>query len=77
MITQEPIIKADQILTLTERRAFIKLPLDERCRQLVKQAKRMVEHYESELEMTERVMWQGKVRLDESCRPPLKKLRDP
>jgi hypothetical protein len=59
MITQEPTIKADQILTLTERRAFIKLPLDERRRQLAKQAERMVEHYESELEMTERVMWQG------------------
>ena len=36
MITQEPTIKADQILTLTERRAFIKLPLDERRKQLVK-----------------------------------------
>lgn len=59
MITQEPTIKADQILTLTERCAFIKLPLDERRGQLAKQAERMVEHYESELEMTERVMWQG------------------
>jgi hypothetical protein len=31
----------------------------ERRGQLAKQAERMVEHYESELEMTERVMWQG------------------
>ncbi len=33
--------------------------LDERRGQLAKQAERMVEHYESELEMTECVMWQG------------------
>jgi len=59
MITQEPTTATDQALTLAQRRAFMKLPLDERRRQLAEQADRMAEHYESEPEVRERAEWQG------------------
>jgi len=46
-------------MTLDQRRAFMKLPLEERRRRLAAQADRMAEHYESEPEATERAEWQG------------------
>jgi hypothetical protein len=59
MITPETPIETDQTLTLAQRRAFMKLPLEERRRQLAAQADRMAEHYESEPEVAERAEWQG------------------
>lgn len=50
---------ADQSLTLDQRRQFLKLPLDERRRQMAEQAGRMVDHYESANEAETRVEWQG------------------
>ncbi len=49
----------DRGLSLEERRAFMKLPLEERRRQLTKQAAVMAEHYESQSEISERQDWQG------------------
>ena len=49
----------DVSLALTERRAFMDLPLDERRRQLADQASLMVKHYEKRTEVTERQEWQG------------------
>jgi hypothetical protein len=51
--------KADQELTLALRRAYMQLPLEERRKRLAAQADQMVEHYEQELEGTERIAWQG------------------
>ena len=50
---------ADQKWSLAQRRAYVKLPLAERRKQLAEQAERMVEHYEQELERIEREVWQG------------------
>ncbi len=41
------ITEATSLLTLSERRAFMKLPLSERRQILAKQAEKMLEHYES------------------------------
>jgi hypothetical protein len=57
MVTKEPPAEMEKGLTLAERRAFLKLPLAERRRQLAEQAELMVKHYESEV--SERELWQG------------------
>jgi len=59
MITQEPATEANRTMTLAQRRAFMRLPLDERRKQLAEQANLTIEHYESEPELTERAEWQG------------------
>jgi hypothetical protein len=59
MITQEPPPETDRTLTLAQRRAFLKLPLEERRRQMAEQAERMAAHYESEAGTRERKEWQG------------------
>ena len=46
-------------LTLEHRRAFMKLPLEERRRRMAEQAERMIDHYESPVEENEREAWQG------------------
>lgn len=51
--------KVNQGLSLAQRRAYMKLPLAERRRRLAKQAERMAEHYEQDLERIERETWQG------------------
>ena len=50
---------SDRSLGLHERRAFMKLPLEERRRQLAEQASQMAEHYEGRTEGLEREDWQG------------------
>jgi hypothetical protein len=59
MITKEPPAETGRGLTLAQRRAYMKLPLAERRRQLAEQAELMVEHYESQPETEERELWQG------------------
>jgi hypothetical protein len=49
----------NQALALSERRAFMKLPIEERRRQLAEQAAQMAEHYEGGSEAIEREGWQG------------------
>ena len=49
----------DEALTLEQRRAFMKLPLDERRRQMAKQADQMLNDYEARDEAVERQRWQG------------------
>jgi len=58
MISQEEKIGEAQ-LTLEQRRAFLKLPLEERRRILAEQADLMIEHYEAESAREERAEWQG------------------
>lgn len=59
MIAKEPPAETDRVLTLAERRAFMKLPLAERRRQLAEQAELMVRYYESPPETVEREPWQA------------------
>jgi hypothetical protein len=59
MIIKEPMAERVQGLTLAQRRAYMKLPLAERRRQLAEQAELMVEHYEAQSETVERELWQG------------------
>jgi acyl-CoA reductase-like NAD-dependent aldehyde dehydrogenase len=49
----------EQAISLSQRRAYLKLPPEERRRHLAAQADRMVEHYEQVAERTEREAWQG------------------
>jgi hypothetical protein len=51
--------QGDQVLTLSQRRAFMTLSLKERRKMLAAQAERMVTHYEQESERSEREVWQG------------------
>jgi hypothetical protein len=48
-----------QGLTLEQRRAFMQLPLDQRRREMVKQAEQMLKHYQSKEEAAQREQWQG------------------
>ena len=57
MITQEDTLQTEGILTLDQRRAFMKLPLEKRRKILAQQAEHMTEYYEAE--MSEREQWQG------------------
>ena len=59
MSRQAKVTETDQVCSLTQRRAYMKLPLQERRKRLAAQAERMVEHYEQESERTERETWQG------------------
>ena len=59
MISQEENIGADVTPSLAQRRAFLKLPLEERRRILAQQADQTAEHYELESERTDREHWQG------------------
>ena len=49
----------DVVLSLADRKAFMKLPIEERRRQMTEQATTMVEHYCSSVETRERIEWQG------------------
>ncbi len=46
-------------ISLTQRREFLQLTLEERRQELAKQAEQMVKYYESESERIEREVWQG------------------
>jgi len=59
MITHEEPTTTEQEMSLTRRRAFMKLPIEERRRILAEQAEQMAEHYESEASRKEREEWQG------------------
>jgi hypothetical protein len=59
MISQENMPEADEELSLEQRRAYMRLPLEERRARLAAQADRMIEHYAQGPEQTERGVWQG------------------
>ena len=49
----------EQCLSLDERRAFMRLPLEERRRRMADQAEKMTDFYQSKAEVNERQDWQG------------------
>lgn len=57
MDTTAEIVKTEKAITLEQRRAHLKLPLEERRRQLAEQAEKLLEHYETGKK--ERETWQG------------------
>ena len=59
MVKHARTAEADQVLTLAQRRAYMTLSLEERCRMLAAQAERMAAYYEQESERSEREAWQG------------------
>ena len=59
MATQTQQAEMDQGLSLAQRRAYMKLPLEERRKRLAEQAERMAKYYEQESERIEREAWQG------------------
>ena len=59
MISQEETLEPDIIPSLAQRRAFLKLPLEERRRILAQQADQIVDHYAPDSEPTGREHWQG------------------
>ena len=54
MATQTQQTEMDQGLSLAQRRAYMKLPLEERRKRLAEQAERMAKYYEQESERIER-----------------------
>ena len=64
MSTQEETIEEEKIeitapLTLADRLAFLKLPIEERRRILAEQAEAMAAEYDLEESRREREIWQG------------------
>jgi len=59
MISQEENIGTDITPSLAQRRAFLKLSLEERRKILAQQADQIAEHYELESERADREHWQG------------------
>jgi hypothetical protein len=59
MRTQEETIETTTPLTLADRLAFTKLPIEERRRILAEQAEAMLAEYELESNRRERELWQG------------------
>jgi len=59
MSTQEETLETTAPLTLADRIAFMKLPIEERRRILAEQAEAMIAHYELEENRRERELWQG------------------
>ena len=58
MVESQEESTSGQAISLSQRRAYLKLPLEERRRYLAAQADRMVEHYEQTTERAEREAWQ-------------------
>jgi hypothetical protein len=56
---EEETVKTAAPLTLADRLAFMKLPMEERRRILTKQAEAMIADYELESNRGERELWQG------------------
>ncbi|MFY9554604.1 MAG: hypothetical protein WAV47_07815 [Blastocatellia bacterium] len=59
MSTKGETIETTAPLTLAERLAFMKLPIEERRRILAEQAQAMIVHYDLEENRLERELWQG------------------
>lgn len=59
MSTQEEAIETTAPLTLADRLAFMKLPIEERRRILAEQAEAMVDEYDLDSNRRERELWQG------------------
>jgi len=59
MSTQEETIETMAPLTLADRLAFMKLPIEERRRILAEQAEAMIAEYDLEENRLERDLWQG------------------
>lgn len=59
MSVHEETIDITDPLTLADRIAFMKLPVEERRRILAEQAELIAEHYEDESLRREREAWQG------------------
>ena len=59
MLKEEDVIKAVADLTLADRFAFMKLPIEERRRILAKHADDLMAHYVDHAEAQEREVWQG------------------
>lgn len=59
MILQEKPTGTEKPLSLAQRLAFMKLPIEERRRILSEQAERMAALYEQEPGVTDRLDWQG------------------
>lgn len=59
MLKEEELIQTEPAITLAQRIAFMKLPLEERRRILAEQAQQALQHYEEELAAKERELWQG------------------
>ncbi|MFY9572155.1 MAG: hypothetical protein WAV20_12210 [Blastocatellia bacterium] len=59
MSTKGETIETTAPLTLAERLAFMKLPIEERRRILAEQAQAMIAHSDLEENRLERELWQG------------------
>ncbi len=59
MLRQNELVSYEEPMTLEQRRAFLKLPLDERRKILSRQAEDAANHYESQQSVREREAWQG------------------
>lgn len=55
----QELAEAEASISLTQRREFLQLTLEERRQELARQAEQMVKYYESESERMEREIWQG------------------
>ena len=49
----------EQGLSLDERRAFMRLPLEERRQRMADQAEKMTDFYQAQAEVKQRQDWQG------------------
>lgn len=59
MLKEKDLVSAEDVMTLEQRRAFLKLPLAERRRILSQQAQGAADHHESDQSVQEREAWQG------------------
>lgn len=59
MLKEEDMIRAPGDLRPPDRRAFMKLPIEERRRRLEKQANDLMAHYSDQRTALEREIWQG------------------
>jgi len=59
MLKEKEIVETASEMSIAERLAFMKLPLETRRRILVKQAEQAARFYEEELATRERELWQG------------------
>ena len=59
MSTKEETLEPTAPLTLAERVAFMRLPIEERRKLLAEQAEAMIAEYELEANRRERGLWQG------------------
>jgi hypothetical protein len=59
MLKEKDVVITDRDQSLEDRRAFLRLPIEQRRQTMARQANELMDHYGDRTEMQQRENWQG------------------